>query len=209
MSCGGQARRITGSGGRCKTRGPKRTHKNPWRPKPSLQPPPSSRHFTLPLPPLPAHADDIGKHHAPAQRVARQPSFLWAKRGGHVWCGQRMAVLRRVPNRARLARSAAGEAAQQPSPPAERQRYFHCVPGHHPLHREPSPEAAARIGATAHAPKKAFPPSHLGPRVCPAGRRMSLSPQGPAVPRCPQGFSPSPWVPHDPWDTHFLWPVYL
>lgn len=39
-SCAAQTRRITAPGGRCRTRGLRRTHKNPWRPKPNLQPPP-------------------------------------------------------------------------------------------------------------------------------------------------------------------------
>lgn len=180
-----RARRIT-DGGRCRTRGPGRTHKTPWGPKPSLQPPP-------PRAALPCRC-----------RRSRRTLMTWKRpmrlrrelRGNHLSSGQSAAAMfgagsawlcwRRGPSRARLAPSAAGEAAQQPNPPAERQRYFRCVPGHHPLHRERSPEAAALIGATAHASKKAFPPSPLGPRVRPARRLMSLSPQGPAVPRCPQ-----------------------
>lgn len=52
------------------------------RPQPTATP--SSRRFTLPLPPPPAHADGARETQAPAQRAARQPSFLGANRGGHV-----------------------------------------------------------------------------------------------------------------------------
>lgn len=89
-----------------------------------------------------------------------------------------MAVLAPWVSRARLARSAAGEAAQQRDPPSERQRYSRCVPGHYSQHREQSPEAVALL------------PMRLRRRFCPrmrpTRRRMSLYSQGPAVPRCPQ-----------------------
>lgn len=70
---------------------------------------------------------------------------------------------------------------------------------HHPLQREPSSEAAARIGATAHACQMAFPPSP-GAHACAllvAAYSVIPRPRRGTVYSGQGGFSLPPWVPRD------------